>query len=171
MDLRDRIRNIADFPKPGVMFRDITPLLSDPKYFERAIFMMEDKLSGLEFSAFAGAESRGFVVGAPLALKMSKPFIPVRKAGKLPYEVCRAEYELEYGRAVVEMHVDAIKPGDRVVVVDDLLATGGTARAICGMIEKLGGNVAALLFLIELEALGGRLALDGYDIRAVLSYP
>jgi adenine phosphoribosyltransferase len=170
MNLKDRIRDIPDFPQKGVLFRDITPLLSDPAYFRRAVDMMREALGGLEFDVVAGPESRGFVFGTPLSYVMEKPFVPVRKAGKLPYETRSAEYELEYGKAVVEMHVDSVKPGDRVVIVDDLLATGGTAKAICKLIEELGGKVAAIVFLIELDALGGRAVLDGYELKTLLTY-
>jgi len=170
MNLKDRIRDIPDFPVEGVLFRDITPLLYDPVYFRRAVDDMRDKLNGIEFDIIAGPESRGFVFGTPLAYNMQKPFVPVRKAGKLPYKTRRAEYELEYGKAVVEMHIDAVKPGDRVVITDDLLATGGTAKAICKLIEELGGTVAAIVFLIELESLGGRAVLDGYCLKTLLTY-
>ncbi|MCL2702601.1 MAG: adenine phosphoribosyltransferase [Defluviitaleaceae bacterium] len=170
MDLKDRIRDIPDFPQQGILFRDITPLLYDPAYFRQAVNMMKDQLQGLDFDIIAGPESRGFVFGTPLAYLMEKPFIPVRKAGKLPYKTRRAEYELEYGTAVVEMHEDTVKPGDRVVIVDDLLATGGTARAICNLVEELGGEVAAMIFLIELEALGGRSVLGGYELKTLINY-
>lgn len=170
MSLKDKIRDIPDFPGPGVLFRDITPLLGDPEGFRQAIDAMSDMLAGLDFDIIAGPESRGFILGAPLAYAMGKSFVPVRKAGKLPYKTRRAEYELEYGAAVVEIHEDAVKPGQRVVLVDDLLATGGTAKAICGLVEELGGQVAALAFLIELDFLRGRDVLAGYDVRTILNY-
>lgn len=170
MDIKDRIRNIPDFPKKGIMFRDITPLLGDPAYFKKSVDMMAEALAGVEFDVLAGPESRGFIFGAPLAYVMNKPFVPVRKAGKLPGEVRRAEYELEYGRAVIEVHTDAVKPGQKVVVVDDLLATGGTSWALCGMIEGMGGKIASLIFLIELEALHGREVLEDYPVKALIKY-
>ena len=170
MDLKDRIRDIPDFPHAGIMFRDITPLLSDPAYFRKAVDTMRDGLKGIEFDIIAGPESRGFVFGTPLAYAMGKPFVPVRKPGKLPYKTRRAEYELEYGASSLEIHEDAVSPGSRVVIVDDLLATGGTARAICQLVEELGGTVAGIVFLIELEALNGRALLDGYNLKTLITY-
>ncbi|MDR1704476.1 MAG: adenine phosphoribosyltransferase [Clostridiales bacterium] len=169
-DLKQKIREIQDFPGPGVLFRDITPLLRDADGFRSAIEGMAGMVEDLEFDLIAGPESRGFIIGCPLAIVMGKGFIPVRKDGKLPFKTRRAEYELEYGRAVVEMHTDAIMPGQRVLLVDDLLATGGTARAICGLVEESGGTVAGLAFLIELSGLNGRAALEGHDVRTLLKY-
>jgi adenine phosphoribosyltransferase len=170
MDLKQLVREIQDFPGPGVLFRDITPLLRDADGFRAAVEGMRSLAAGLEFDLIAGPESRGFIIGCPLALAMGKGFIPVRKDGKLPYKTRRAEYVLEYGNAVVEMHTDAITPGQRVLVVDDLLATGGTAKAICGLVEESGGTVASLAFLIELSGLNGRETLEGYDVRTLLNY-
>jgi adenine phosphoribosyltransferase len=168
--LKQSIREIQNFPGDGVLFRDITPLLRDADSFRSAIERMAAMVEGLEFDLIAGPESRGFIIGCPLAFVMGKGFIPVRKDGKLPYDTRRAEYELEYAKAVVEMHTDAIMPGQRVLIVDDLLATGGTANAICGLVKESGGTVAGLAFLIELSGLNGRAALEGYDVRTLLEY-
>jgi len=170
MNLRDRIRDIPDFPHAGILFRDITPLLQDPTYFRKAVDMMAYELQGVDFDVIAGPESRGFIFGTPLAYVMDKPFVPVRKVGKLPYKTLRAEYDLEYGSAAIEMHIDAIKPGDKVVIVDDLLATGGTAKALCSLIEAMGGTVARMIFLIELDELNGRDDVKGYDVASLLVY-
>ena len=163
------IRDIADFPRPGIMFKDITPVLSDPDAMREVI----DRF--IEFSlpkrpdAIVGIESRGFVFGMPLALEMGLPFIPVRKLGKLPYRCIHEEYALEYGTNTVEMHEDAIASGDRIIIVDDLLATGGTAAAAKRLVKRLGGTVEGFAFLIELPFLHGRLALAGEDILALIA--
>lgn len=170
MDFKTKIRNIPDFPNPGILFRDITPLLQDPASFKGAVDGLAELLGDMEFDTVVGPESRGFILGAPVAYLMGKSFVPVRKAGKLPYKTRRAQYALEYGTAEVEIHVDAIRPGSRAVIVDDLLATGGTARAICRLIEESGGSVAALVFLIELEGLKGRDELAGYEIKTLVHY-
>ena len=170
MDLRDKIRNIQDFPQEGVLFRDITTLLKDAEGMKEAIDQMTAKLEGVDFDLVLGPESRGFIFGMPVAYNMSKGFVPVRKAGKLPAEVVSKEYALEYGTATIEMHKDAIQPGMKVVIVDDLMATGGTAKAIVEMVEEMGGEVAALLFLIELDFLEGRKVLPGYKIDSVIHY-
>ena len=170
MDLRDKIRNIQDFPQEGVLFRDITTLLKDAEGMKEAIDQMTAKLEGIDFDLVLGPESRGFIFGMPVAYNMGKGFVPVRKAGKLPAEVVRKEYALEYGTAVIEMHKDAIQPGQKVVIVDDLMATGGTAKAIVEMVEEMGGEVAALLFLIELDFLEGRKVLPDYKIESVIHY-
>ena len=170
MDLKDKIRNIQDFPQEGVLFRDITTLLKDAEGMKEAIDQMQAKLDGVEFDMILGAESRGFLFGMPLAYNMGKSFVPVRKAGKLPAEVVSKEYALEYGTAVIEMHKDAIQPGQKVVIVDDLMATGGTAKAMVEMVEEMGAEVAALLFLIELDFLEGRKVLPGYKVESVLHY-
>ena len=159
MDLKDKIRNIQDFPQEGVLFRDITTLLKDAEGMKEAIDQMTAKLEGIDFDLVLGPESRGFIFGMPVAYNMSKGFVPVRKAGKLPAEVVSKEYALEYGTATIEIHKDAIQPGQKVVIVDDLMATGGTAKAIVEMVEEMGGEVAALLFLIELDFLEGRKVL------------
>ena len=170
MDLKDKIRNIQDFPQEGVLFRDITTLLKDAEGMKEAIDQMTAKLEGIDFDLVLGPESRGFIFGMPVAYNMNKGFVPVRKAGKLPAEVVSKEYALEYGTATIEMHKDAIQPGQKVVIVDDLMATGGTAKAIVEMVEEMGGEVAALLFLIELDFLEGRKVLPGYKVDSVIHY-
>lgn len=170
MDLRDKIRNIQDFPQEGVLFRDITTLLKDAEGMKEAIDQMTAKLEGVDFELVLGPESRGFIFGMPVAYNMGKGFVPVRKAGKLPAEVVSKEYALEYGTATIEIHKDAIQPGQKVVIVDDLMATGGTAKAIVEMVEEMGGEVAALLFLIELDFLEGRKVLPDYKIDSVIHY-
>ena len=169
--IEDYIRSIPDFPEPGIIFRDITTVLADADGFKLAIDEFLKKLEGVDFDVVVGAESRGFIFGAPLAYALGKPFVLVRKKGKLPCETIEQEYELEYGKATVEMHVDAIKPGQRVVIVDDLIATGGTIRAAMDLVERLGGEVVKAVFLIELAGLNGRKKLDGYDVDAVVTYP
>ena len=170
MDLRDKIRNIQDFPQEGVLFRDITTLLKDAEGMKEAIDQMTAKLEGVDFDLVLGPESRGFIFGMPVAYNMGKGFVPVRKAGKLPAEVVSKEYALEYGTATIEMHKDAIQPGQKVVIVDDLMATGGTAKAIVEMVEEMGAEVAAMLFLIELDFLEGRKVLPGYKVDSVIHY-
>ena len=169
-DLRNIIRDIPDFPIKGILFRDITPILQDGAHFGEAIHQLKDLAAEYEFTKIAGPESRGFIFGTPLAYEMNKGFIPVRKKGKLPYKTVSKEYELEYGSAVIEMHEDAIAKCERVIIVDDLLATGGTCKALCGMIEDMGGIVAGIIFLIELEDLGGRDFLKGYNIKSLIKY-
>ena len=170
MDLRDKIRNIQDFPQEGVLFRDITTLLKDAEGMKEAIDQMTAKLEGVDFDLVLGPESRGFIFGMPVAYNMGKGFVPVRKAGKLPAEVVSKEYALEYGTATIEMHKDAIQPGQKVVIVDDLMATGGTAKAIVEMVEEMGAEVAAMLFLIELDFLEGRKVLPNYRIESIIHY-
>ena len=170
MDLRDKIRSIQDFPQEGVLFRDITTLLKDAEGMKEAIDQMTAKLEGVDFDLVLGPESRGFIFGMPVAYNMGKGFVPVRKAGKLPAEVVSKEYALEYGTATIEMHKDAIQPGQKVVIVDDLMATGGTAKAIVEMVEEMGAEVAAMLFLIELDFLEGRKVLPDYKIESVIHY-
>ena len=170
MDLRDKIRNIQDFPQEGVLFRDITTLLKDAEGMKEAIDQMTAKLEGVDFDLVLGPESRGFIFGMPVAYNMGKGFVPMRKAGKLPAEVVSKEYALEYGTATIEMHKDAIQPGQKVVIVDDLMATGGTAKAIAEMVEEMGAEVAAMLFMIELDFLEGRKVLPGYKIDSVIHY-
>ncbi len=166
----DYITTIPDFPEEGIMFRDVTSVLQDADGMALAIDELQKRLEGIEFDVIAGAESRGFIFGMPLAYNLHKPFVPIRKAGKLPREVIRKEYALEYGTATVEMHKDAIKPGQRVVLIDDLIATGGTMRAGAQLVEELGGSVVKMLFLVELAGLDGRTALDGYDVDSVVVY-
>ena len=170
MDLKDKIRSIENFPQEGVLFRDITTLLKDAEGMKEAIDQMTAKLEGVDFDLVLGPESRGFIFGMPVAYNMGKGFVPVRKAGKLPAEVVSKEYALEYGTATIEMHKDAIQPGQKVVIVDDLMATGGTAKAIVEMVEEMGAEVAALLFLIELDFLEGRKVLPDYKIESVIHY-
>ena len=169
MDLKTVIRTIPDFPEPGILFRDITPVLRDGAYLRQAIQTMEGLLPR-EFDLILGPESRGFIFGVPLAFHLGKGFVPVRKAGKLPSDTVSKTYALEYGEATIEMHRDAITPGQKVVIVDDLLATGGTCRALTSLAEECGSVVAGLIFLIELEALKGRDVLQGYHVESVLKY-
>jgi adenine phosphoribosyltransferase len=164
------IRSIPDFPNPGILFRDITPLLNDPKAFSDVIDELAAAVLGFEFTRIAGVESRGFIFGAPLALKVGVGFVPIRKPGKLPAKVLREEYSLEYGTNIVEMHEDAVAKTDRVLIVDDLLATGGTAAAACKLVERAGGKVVACAFVIELAALDGRKNLAGRQIVSLLEY-
>lgn len=168
--LKNKIRSIENFPEEGVIFRDITTLLKDAEGMKAAVDAMTEKLDGVEYDLVLGPESRGFIFGMPVAYNMGKGFVPVRKAGKLPAEVISKEYALEYGTATIEMHKDAIQPGQKVVIVDDLMATGGTAKAIVEMVEEMGGEVAALLFLIELDFLEGRKVLPEYRIESVIHY-
>jgi adenine phosphoribosyltransferase len=170
MDLKEHIRSIQDFPIPGILFRDITTVLKNPEALRGGVDAMIKAVEGLEFDAILGPESRGFIFGMPMAYVLGKGFVPVRKAGKLPAEVARNEYSLEYGTAVIEIHKDAIEPGKRFIIVDDLLATGGTAKATVELIQEMGGVVAANLFFIELAGLNGRAALEGQDVRSVLVY-
>ncbi|MCL2851701.1 MAG: adenine phosphoribosyltransferase [Defluviitaleaceae bacterium] len=169
MDLRSAIRDIPDFPEKGILFRDITPVLQDAELLRAALDQIAELAVKYEFDVVAGPESRGFLFGVPLAVRLGKGFVPIRKIGKLPYTTVKKSYDLEYGSATIEMHTDAVKPGQKVLVVDDLLATGGTARAIVELIEEAGAEVTASLFLIELSALEGRKALKG-DIEAVITY-
>ena len=170
MDLKNYVREIKDFPIPGILFRDITTVLKDPAALKAAIDAMMELLQGLEFDTILGPESRGFIFGVPVAYNMGKGFVPVRKAGKLPAEVIGREYALEYGTATIEIHKDAVTPGQRFVIVDDLLATGGTAKAVTELIQEMGGIVVAHVYFIELEGLGGRTVLEGEDVRVVLGY-
>ncbi len=164
------IRDIPDFPKSGILFKDITPVLGSPNAFQEVINALAENAASLGPDVIAGIESRGFLLGAPVALALGVGFVPIRKAGKLPSETEREEYALEYGTAVVEIHRDAVYPGQRVVIVDDLLATGGTAAAAVRLIEKIGGTVIGLSFLVELGFLPGRDALSGYGIHSLLTY-
>ena len=168
--VKDYVLTIPDFPEPGIMFRDLTSVLQDADGFALAIDEMKALLDGMDFDVVAGAESRGFILGAPLAYQFHKPFVPIRKQGKLPRDVVWQEYDLEYGTAVVEMHRDAIKPGQKVVLVDDLMATGGTVEACAKLIEELGGEVVKIIFLMELAGLNGRAKLAKYDVESVITY-
>src|SRR5262249_9176253 len=156
MDLRKYIRDIPDFPKPGILFKDITPLLAEPAAFQQAITEMQQHYRGQRVDAVAAAEARGFLFAAPLALALQKPLIPLRKPGKLPYRTYSLKYELEYGSAELQVHIDGVTQGARVLIVDDLLATGGTMQAGCQLIEKAGGHVVGCAFLVELMFLHGR---------------
>ena len=170
MDLKTVIRSIPDFPEPGILFRDITPVLQDGEYLREAVDAVIKALDGLEYDLVLGPESRGFIFGVPVAYNLKKGFVPVRKAGKLPYETRSKSYGLEYGKATIEIHKDAIQPGQRVVVIDDLLATGGTCKALAELVEESNGVIAGMIFLIELADLNGRGQLEGYDVRSVLRY-
>lgn len=170
MDLKSKIRDIYDFPKEGIIFRDITTLLKDKDAFNYCIKEMAKTLEGKDIDIVVGPEARGFLVGTPLAYEINAGFVPIRKPGKLPGETIKYEYELEYGTDTLEMHKDSIKPGQRVAIVDDLLATGGTVNSTVKMIEELGGEVVAISFLIELEFLKGRDALKDYDINSLIVY-
>ena len=169
-ELIETIRTIPDFPEIGIIFRDITTVLQNPVTLTLAVDAIADKLSGLEFDLIIGPESRGFIFGVPVAYKLRKGFIPVRKKGKLPYITVQKSYSLEYGEAVIEMHKDAIAEGQRVAVIDDLLATGGTCRALTELVEEIGGVVVSMVFLIELEALKGRELLKGYNVQSIIQY-
>lgn len=169
-ELKDYVRNIPDFPKKGINFKDITPVLQDPRGLKLAITSMQRDLVDLEFDLVVAPESRGFIFGVPIAFNTNTGFVPVRKAGKLPYETIQETYNLEYGTATIEIHKDAIKKGQRVVIVDDLLATGGTLQAIINLVEKLGGEVIKICCLIELQDLNGRQLLSDYDISSSLIY-
>lgn len=168
--VKDYIRTIPDFPEKGIMFRDVTSVIQDADGLKLAIDEMVKKLEGVDCDVIAGAESRGFVFGMPIAYILHKPFVMIRKAGKLPCETVSKTYDLEYGTATIEMHKDSIKPGQKVVLIDDLIATGGTMKAAAELVEELGGEVVKMLFLIELAGLKGRKFLSDYDIDAVVSY-
>ena len=160
--IEEYVRSIPDFPESGIIFRDVTSILQDADGLHLAIDLMQEKLKDVDFDVVVGPESRGFIFGVPIAYNLHKPFIPIRKKGKLPCETVSVEYELEYGTATIEMHKDAIKPGQKVVIIDDLIATGGT---------NLGGEVVKAVFLMELAGLKGRERLEGYDVDAVITYP
>ena len=169
--LEDYVTTIPDFPKKGIMFRDVTTILSDKDGFKLAIDGMIEQLKGIDFDLVVGSESRGFVFGAPVAYAMDKGFILVRKKGKLPRAVISEDYDLEYGKATLEMHTDAIKEGQKVVIIDDLIATGGTTEAIIKMVERLGGEIVKIGFVMELAGLNGREKLKDYDVFSLITYP
>ena len=168
--LEEYVTAIPDFPEKGIIFRDITTILQDEDGLKLAIDGLAERLDGVDFDVIAGPESRGFIFGTPLAYRVGKGFVMIRKKGKLPRETISEEYELEYGKACIEVHKDAIKPGQRVVLVDDLIATGGSAAASIRLIERLGGKVVKVLFVIELKGLKGREKLKGYDVESLISY-
>lgn len=168
--IEDYVRSIPDFPEEGIIFRDVTSVLQDADGLHLAISSMEDKIRDWDFDVVVGPESRGFIFGVPIAYNLHKPFVPVRKKGKLPCETVSVEYELEYGSAVLEMHKDSIKPGQKVVIIDDLMATGGTIEAIVKLIRELGGEVVGSVFLMELKGLKGRDKLKDIRVESVISY-
>ncbi|MDY2627429.1 MAG: adenine phosphoribosyltransferase [Lachnospiraceae bacterium] len=164
------VRSIPDFPEPGIIFRDVTSVLQDPEGLKLSIDSIMDLLKDTDFDVVVGPESRGFIFGVPIAYNLGKAFVPVRKKGKLPCETVEMAYDLEYGQAVIEMHRDSIKPGQKVVIIDDLMATGGTVEAIIKLVEQLGGEVVKICFLMELAGLNGRAKLENYDVASVICY-
>ena len=168
--LEEYVRSIPDFPEKGIIFRDITSVIQSPEGLKLAIDGINESLKDVDYDVVVGPESRGFIFGVPVAYANGKGFVPVRKKGKLPCETISEDYSLEYGTATIEMHKDAIVPGQKVVIVDDLIATGGTTEAIIKLIERLGGEVVKIVFLIELEGLNGREKLAGYDVDSVIKY-
>ena len=170
MNLKEYIRDIPDFPEPGILFRDITPLLANPVAFDYAVGELAEKCRETDFDIVVAVESRGFIFGAPLARELGKPLAPVRKAGKLPFDAYSVEYDLEYGHNVLEIHTDAIAPGQRALIVDDLLAVGGTLSAAAQLVEACGGVVARLAVVIELAFLDGRSRLAGRDVVSLIQY-
>ena len=168
--LEEYVRSIPDFPEPGIIFRDVTSILQDPDGLKLSIDGIIKSLDGVDFDIVVGPESRGFIFGVPTAYALHKSFVPVRKKGKLPCETISAEYELEYGSAVIEMHKDAINPGQKVVIIDDLIATGGTIEAIIKLVEQLGGEVVKICFVMELAGLKGREKLAGYPVESLITY-
>jgi len=170
IDLKSFIRDVPDFPKPGILFRDITPLLASPQAFGEAIRRLTDHYRDAKIDAIVAAEARGFIFAAPMALELKASFVPIRKPGKLPFDTRSFHYELEYGTDTLEMHADGVSAGQRVLVVDDLLATGGTVNACCNLLEKGGAEVAGCAFLIELEALGGRARIAPHESFSLIRY-
>jgi adenine phosphoribosyltransferase len=168
--IRSKVRDVPDFPKPGILFKDITPMLADPRAFNLCLDMLAERFDGQHIDGIVGIESRGFIFAAALAARMRKAFIPVRKPGKLPYDTHRQAYELEYGTDAVEIHRDAVAPGEKIIVVDDLIATGGTAWAACELIRKLDAQVLGAAFVIELTFLPGRKRLEPVPVHALLQY-
>ncbi len=168
--LEEYVRSIPDFPEPGIIFRDITTILQDPDGLQQSIDGIVKSLEGVDFDVVVGPESRGFIFGVPTAYALHKGFVPVRKKGKLPCKTVSMEYDLEYGSAVIEMHADSIQPGQKVVIVDDLIATGGTIEAIIKLVEQLGGEVVKICFVMELAGLKGREKLAGYPVESLITY-
>jgi adenine phosphoribosyltransferase len=169
-DLKKFIRDFPDFPKPGIIFKDITNLIKNPEYFNIALSQIENSIRDIEFDFIISPESRGFIFGAPIAYKMNKGFIPARKKGKLPGEVASKSYSLEYGSEIIEIHKDSIKSSQKAIIIDDLLATGGTVKSIIDIIQELGAEIIYIIFLIELKELKGRENLKGYNIDSILKY-
>ena len=169
--LEDYVVTIPDFPEPGIMFRDITSVIQDPEGLKLAVDGLAGLLKDVDFDLVIGPESRGFIFGVPVAYLRGKGFVPVRKKGKLPRETVSQKYDLEYGQAEVEMHKDAIQPGQKVVIVDDLIATGGSAEAAAKLVKKLGGQIVRMVFVMELAGLEGRKKLAGYDVQSLIVYP
>jgi adenine phosphoribosyltransferase len=169
-DIEKAIRNVPDFPQPGIQFKDITPVLADARLFAGAMDLVTEKYKPGSVDAVVGIDARGFIFAAAAAIKLNAGFVPVRKKGKLPYRTIEQAYSLEYGQATVAMHIDALKPGSRVLLVDDLLATGGTSAAAVALVQKLGGNILEAVFLIELKFLDGRKRLSGIPVRSIVEY-
>ena len=168
--LEEYVRSIPDFPEPGIIFRDVTSILQDADGLQLAIDSIQEKIKDVDVDVIAGTESRGFIFGVPVAYNLHKPFVPIRKKGKLPCETVEKTYDLEYGTATIEMHKDAIQKGEKVVLLDDLIATGGTMKAAAELVEELGGEVVKMLFLIELSDLNGREVLKDYDVDSVVQF-
>jgi adenine phosphoribosyltransferase len=168
--LRDKIRDIPDFPKPGIIFKDITPLVKDPAALKLAVHQLLQPFLGRNITVVAGMEARGFIFGSLVAWELGLPFVPLRKPGKLPYDVQSVSYDLEYGSATLEAHIDSFDANDHVLLIDDLLATGGTAKASCELVEKLGAKIVACAFVVELDFLEGRDKLKDYEVRSLLHY-
>ena len=168
--IEEYVRSIPDFPEPGIIFRDVTSILQDADGLKLAIDSMQECLKDTDVEVIVGTESRGFIFGVPIAYNLHKPFVPVRKKGKLPCETVSRSYDLEYGSATIEMHTDSIKPGQKVAIIDDLIATGGTVEAAIKLVEELGGEVVKVVFLMELAGLKGREKLAGYDVASVICY-
>lgn len=169
-EIESAIRNVPDFPKAGIQFKDITPVLADPRLFAGTIDLLTDHYKPGSIDAVVGIDARGFIFAAAAAMKLGAGFVPVRKKGKLPFKTHEQDYALEYGSATVAMHIDALKPGARVLLVDDLLATGGTAAAASALVKKLGAQIVEIVFLIELKFLNGRQKLNGYPVRSIVAY-
>lgn len=169
-ELKDYVRTIPNFPEEGIMFRDITTVMQDPDGLKLAIDTMQDLVKDLDYDVVVGAESRGFIFGTPIAYNLHKPFVLIRKKGKLPAETVSVDYDLEYGKATLEMHKDSIKPGQKVLIVDDLIATGGTTEAMIKLVESLGGKVAGVLVMMELKGLKGRERISGYRLDSAVAY-
>jgi len=169
-DLKKKIRDIPDFPQKGVLFKDITPLLKDPTCYRRAIELMASRYRDRNINLVVGVEARGFMLGAPVAYELGAGIVPIRKAGKLPHRTLKAAYQLEYGRDQLEIHQDAIQPGDRVLIIDDLLATGGTVGAVITLVEQLKGQIIGLAFLVELTFLEGRKKLPGFETYSLIQF-